>query len=151
MYAIVHACTHTHALRDEVKSLGSATDHRRHRRHRDGHHAEAYHPLDSPVNLPSDRTPSPLIIPDWPSAVQRLCDGRPTSGEFCNAQMHRSACARKGVPGCHVQHRDATLRRQILREDSQVLGESFRTRVALIEQRGVRDKSWRNGSIRETV
>jgi len=64
MYATVRARTHTHALRDEVKSLGSATDHRRHRRHRDGHHAEAYHPLDSPVNLPSDRTPSPLIIPN---------------------------------------------------------------------------------------
>lgn len=72
-YTCIHTYTHVRALGDEVKSLRQ-----RHRpptsptSSRDGHHAEAYHPLDSPVNLPLRS--HPLVVDRArlpPSAVQR--------------------------------------------------------------------------------
>lgn len=81
---VVRTHVHIYTLEGEGKSIGSATD-RRHQRHRDGHHAEAYHPLDFPINPLA--TPSPLITPDYPTGgAASSMVGTPPTGWFSNAQ-----------------------------------------------------------------
>lgn len=131
----VYTCTHTHthtrththiyaqASGDEVKSLGSATDHRRHRRHHDGHHAEAYHPLDSLVNPPLRS--HPLIAPTNPIGSSSVMGTPPRLVVFRRARCtRRSMCMARRVPG----YRDAT-RRQTFTAKIHIFQANFRERV----------------------